>query len=900
MKTASYPIEAILLQTKLYRPSEMREVIERPRLWALLNAGLGRPLTLVTAPSGYGKTTLVGSWLAAENLPAAWLSLDEEDNDLVTFINYFVAALRTVLPGAGHSALALVNSPQNPPPAVLADTLIDDLSRSQGPLIIVLDDYHVIEDESIHRVIDRLVKYIPQGTGLLIISRTTPPLLLGRLRAQSRLHEIYTDDTAFDLEEARQLLNRVAGRTLEPQVVALLERRTEGWAAGLQLAGLSARATSSANLADQLESLGNGPVVDYLIEEVADLIPAAVRDFLLRTSILSRFNADLCAAVVSGESDGTLQTVDTTLGRIVAANLFIFPLDDRGEWFRYHHLFRDVLQRYLRDTLSPADIADLHRRAGRWYEDNGIIAEAIRHAVAAGDELSAARMVETRFHEVLNQEDWRRLARWLDLLPASMQERPAVLIARGSVERLRFRMAIVQDYATRAEHTLSQTADSDLTVDRETLLGELYALFASTAYWREDGDAHAFYTKEALARIRPDRLYAASIVEMQVAYVLDADGRSDEALAYLQDRIEAHRTDGDALAMRLLLGMCSIYASHADLVALQRVGETYLRLAEDNSQAISRGWANLSLGMVAYEWNDVSKAEHHFSQITALPYALSAKCAIDGFIGLCLTLAAARRYDDMERAFADLKQFVAGGGYVAFGPIVDSFERRLTLSRLLAAGDRVPITAAPPPFIGPLNLALQEYPPLTDARWLIALGTEDGLRSAIEKLTGAIYRADQLHSVRRLIEMKALMALAQSGLGRDDEALDALAEALYLAEPGRFVQTFLDCGPVLMPLLQQLVVEDRCAAYATQLLAAFAQSAADIIDTGRSLDALLTNRELDVLERLAKRMSNKEIAAELYVSPQTVKTHAQNLYNKLGVSSRREAVAVAQRLQLIR
>lgn len=444
-----------LLTIKLHRPRLTAPLVERPRLLVRLTAGLEQGLLLVSAPAGYGKSTVVNQWLDTVDLPWAWISLDEHDSDLATFLSYGLAALRSVYPEAGRAVETLLRAPALPAPPVLADALLSDLAALPGPLLLVLDDYHAIQSLDVHAVVRRVVQHLPAHVHLVLTTRADPPLPLERLRGQRQLCELRGADLRFTAEEAAQLLRLELGATPDKETTALLEKSTEGWAVGLHLAALSLCGQNDpAAFVPKIAQSGHQLMLDYLLAEVLQGLPDDRRAALLQTALLDRFCAPLIDAI-QGEDGAILPGADlvTELRR---ANLFLTPLDDQGTWFSYHQLFRQLLRNRLRQAFGQAEICAMHARASAWFAREGLVDEAIVHALQADDPLQAASLVECHIHEMLDREEWRQLERWIGLLPPEMRNRPRLLLAQGWLSFIRYQFLAIVALLEAAEAALAR------------------------------------------------------------------------------------------------------------------------------------------------------------------------------------------------------------------------------------------------------------------------------------------------------------------------------------------------------------------------------------------------------------------------------------------------------------
>ena len=470
--------DKILLQTKLTQPPITSGLIDRPRLFAQLSRSIDHPLTLICAPAGYGKTTLVCSWLAhraagrrenGASLPTAWLSLDQEESDLNLFLRYFIAALRTIFVDACDETLMLLQAGQQPPDAVLRTMFCNDLEKLPGEAILVLDDYHFIHGKAVHSLLGELARHWPKSLHLVLLSRIEPPLPLTSLRAKGMISEIRTQDLRFTSEETAAYLHQWQFASVSQKALPLLEERFEGWPAGLQLAALSLRSADSQESVLRAISSENADITGYLVDEMLTHQFPAIHEFLLKTSHLDRFCASLCEAAI-GEIDAGWN-VRACLDWIERSELFIMPLDNRREWYRYHHLFQELLQQRASAEMSAEQVANLHRRASAWFEERGLIDEALRHALAAGDLDLAARQISAGLRDVINREDRQTLERWLRMLPEELiQQRPELLILRVWVLQFMWRLDLQPQALQQIETLLDTGGGASLAADGLNLL----------------------------------------------------------------------------------------------------------------------------------------------------------------------------------------------------------------------------------------------------------------------------------------------------------------------------------------------------------------------------------------------------------------------------------------------
>lgn len=888
-----------ILRAKLTRPRCEDTLVARPHLMDELERGLDRRLTVVAAPPGYGKTTTVALWLCETDCPNAWLSLDPLDNNPRTFVAYLLAAMSSVYPGAGEQTSALLNSPQPAPPAALADALIEDLAVLPGPLILALDDYHLITDPSLEDMMDRLVRYLPSNIHLVFIARNDPALPVSRMRARGELSELRSGDLRFGPDEAQQLLARLTGRAIDQTTASLLDQRTEGWAIGLQLAALALREGETLTSLNQRLSLeGQRRAADYLVEEVLSKQRPEVRKFLLRTSILERLNDSLCAAVIGQESEDTLR-------KLWHDNLFVAPLDDVQGWYRYHPLFRQLLLQRLKETETPEAVSDLHRRASGWLTGRGLIDEAIGHAIASGDPDAAVRLIDENVHPACDREEWWRIARWLELLPETLRRRPEMLIARAWVLMFNLRIPALARVVAEAEHQLADFPGPD----KERLLEDLGLMKTAVAYWSGDGETALRLARESLEQSTPGGVYARSMTHFYFITGQHAVGQSVAGLAHAQRLLDAQIERSDAFISRIVLAQCLIHLETSDLLSMQRGGETLERIAARAGLATSAAWADYILGLIAYELNDLETAERRLRRVIQSRHLANGRCAYESYLTLVLTLEAKGQPAAADRTFREFHDYLVESDNLAGLSLAEALQLRLAGAR----GSSPALPALTPldarASKADLNLSFLISPMLDRARCLLQVGTRENAREAEIHLANSRAAAEAMHDRRRQAEILALKALALDAQGRREDALAALDQSLGLVEPTQTIRMILDCGPRILPLLQELAARGVRPAYTARLLLASGAGLpqpAQQAGAGRSeqdalmaLRASLTHREMDVLTLLDLRLSNQEIAERLIVEPDTVKKHLHNLYRKLGVGNRREAISYAYHIGLI-
>jgi ATP/maltotriose-dependent transcriptional regulator MalT len=940
-----------ILATKLYVPAPRPKIVARPRLIERLNEGLplGHKLTLISAPAGFGKTTLVSEWVAGCRQPVAWLSLDEEDKNSTHFLNYFIAALQTIAVNVGEGALLVLQSPQPPPIESILTTLLNEIISIPHNFIFVLDDYHLTDSKAVDNALTFLIEHQPPQLHLVITTREDPNLPLARLRVRDQLTELRAADLRFTSSEAAEFLNQVMDLHLSTEDIAALEDRTEGWIAGLQLAALSMRDNQDVHRFIQAFAGDNRYIVDYLIEEVLQRQPEEVRSFLLRTSILDRLNGSLCDAVMRHQDSSA------RLEALQRGNFFLIPLDDKRHWYRYHHLFADVLHMHLM-AEQPDQVPALHRRASEWYEQNGSSADAIRHALAGGDFERAADLVELASPAMSRNRQEAILLGWLQSLPDELlQYRPVlgvtyahVLMASGELEGVEARL---QD----AERWLNTTADMGerpdassaemVVVDKEEfrrLPGMIAIARAGLALARGDVPGTVTYAQRALDLAPEDD------------HMTRGGAAGFLGLAYWTsgDLEAAHRTYADGMASLQKAGNISDAINGATTLAAIRIAQgrlhdamrTYeqaLQLAMEHGTPgfAVRGTADMYVGMseILRERNDLHAATQHLlrskemGEHTGFPenryrwrVAMARIRHAQGDLEGALEML-----DEAERLYmSDFSPNVHPIAawktrvWVAQGRLAEAlgWARKQGLS----AEDELSY--------------LREFEHITLARILLARYGSDHIDSAIHEAIGLLERllkaAQEGGRMGSVIEILLLQALAQHMQGDIPAALLPLGQALTLAEPEDYVRIFLDEGEPMRLLIEDLrgkIVDGSFAVsqsqpmellpYIERLLRSFStgqtattdqQHSPALAPVGRRLGVQvspilpienlvepLSQRELEVLRLLKTELSGPEIARELTIALSTVRTHTESIYSKLNVKTRRAAVKRAIELNLI-
>ncbi|MCW5849548.1 MAG: AAA family ATPase [Anaerolineae bacterium] len=889
-----------LLSTKLFRPPLTSSWAPRPRLVAQLAAASHKPLTLVSGPAGFGKTTLVNEWLnQLDDRRIAWLSLDADDNDTARFCQYLVAALQTLDPAIGASALALLQVTPPAPPAAIVATLVNDINTCLDRAWLVLDDSHLLDNPAIHQALAYLVEHLPPALRLVLTTRADPPLPLARWRARGHLAEIRAADLRFTPDEAARFLNEAMGLTLTSDQVAALEARTEGWIAGLQLAALSLQGRS--DTAGFITSFTGSHryIIGYLVEEVLDQQPPAVQRFLLETSLLERLSAELCDAVTeAGDAAATLEYLERH-------NLFLIPLDDVGQWYRYHHLFADVLQGRLR-AQGAASAADLHRRASRWFEAHALPAEAIKHALAGQDTDGAARLIEDRGLALALAGAGQLLTvqGWLDALPPAVRaSRPRLSLTGAWLAMGRGPVASVEPFLQQTEALVGERADTEA----QAVRGEVATIRALLAGFHLEDPAALEAAQAALDTLPPTATDLRVLVASVLGYALCLRGQVDEAAGVLAPALAAVRAGPGNLTLHVsllvLLGITRQEQGRlAEALALQQAAQALVEVEGRPLPFPSSLLVYSNLASICYEQNRLDEAERLLQVAVHLNETLGdARLLATALIerarvahGRGDVLMARRSADEAVRLIHSVE--AAGSQRLIGAQRATLWLRMGNVERAAAWAEEYAEQAQGLTH----RFIADDVADLTVARLWLAQGQTD---RALDRLTPLEARARA--SGQGCIVLKALLlrALTLQAQGNLPGAITRLDEALTLAAGEGYARVFLDEGAALRRLLERVVAEGRPSrAEARRLLALFeptAPSPAPAAGAASDLVERLSEREMEVLRLIQAGASNQDIADRLVISPNTAKKHTLNIFGKLGVNSRTQALARARELGLL-
>ena len=888
-----------LLITKLSIPPPCQILVPRPRLTNALSKALISALTLVSAPAGYGKTTLVSSWLRQNDVSSTWLSLDEGDNDPLRFLQYLVIALQKIVPEIQPDLLTVLQGAQPGSSQALLNILINQIAGCHNPLILVLDDFHTLHAQPVLEIITYLIDHIPSQLHLVLITRTDPPLLLSRLRVRGQLVDIRENQLRFTRQEIISFLNEVMALKLPDDAITALEARTEGWIAGLQLASIAMQSRISMQGPQDIHAFisaftgSHHYVMDYLVEEVLKLQPKKVGAFLLQTSILDQMCAALCTAVVEADTDGPVDG-QAMLEALEGMNLFTIPLDDERRWYRYHHLFADVLRKRLEYQL-PHLLPALHQHASQWYQQNGFIPEAIRHALAAGDQDRAIQMIEHNGCLLLIRGELSTLPNWIKAVEPHAQARPWMYIFKAWLFALTGCPERVEEMLQTAEKLISSSGpDADLNLMQGTIA-------TARAYRTNlEGETRqaASFARQALEYLPDTGLVPLSLRTVATALLGDASSMNGELEQARQAYRESRQIGQAAGDIHLVIVANSNLANILiEQGLLRQAAEIYsetLHMATrpDGQKFVIAGRVYLELSQLSYEWNDLETAAQQAQRGLAL-------CRQWGNLDLqavgsvlLARLEQAQDHPAIARQAMLIAEKLAGEHHLLPKNFIWV---KYTLARLwIAQGNLEKVSQ----IIQESGITTQdEIPYLREPEYLVLLRlllAQGDVDTALALSKRLLQQAETSKHTSRVIEVLTLQALIFQGKKELDQALIVLKKALALARPERYIRTFIDEGEPLGRLLHLSRSQQIEPEYVTDLLSGFGETAG----AARSRSQPLTLREIEVLRLIEAGCTNQDIADSLVISIPTVKRHISNIYTKLGTKNRTQAVALGKALKL--
>jgi LuxR family maltose regulon positive regulatory protein len=882
-----------LLATKLLVPSARVDSVHRPRLIAQLDAATQAPLTIISAPAGFGKTTLVCAWHAAgsgKDVPLAWLSLEPNDNNLERFFTYLIAALAELHPQLEPNNAAIHQSRQIHSPEVILTPLINDLSGIGNPFALVLEDYHYINDERIHQAVAFLVDHLPPVMRLIILTRVDPPLPLSRLRARNQLAEIRAADLRFERSEATQFLNGVMHLGLSQKEIEALETRTEGWITGLQLAALSLQGQNRPEVSDFISTFSgsNRYILDFLSEEVIKSQPTSVQTFLLQTSILDRLSAPLCNAVTNrNDSQRYLEALEQS-------NLFVTALDQKRQWYRYHHLFADLLRNRLRNS-HPEILPDLHHRASAWYRADGQFAEAIQHANAVQDYALTTSIIEQAANALNMISGWGQVLHWIQSMPGEeIFSRPnlALLKAWGLV--LTDQTDQVESLLGYVKQCLNESQDTSL----QSWRGQLAVIAARQAYLKGEFEAAISYSQRASGLIASDDLTIRYFLLMTLGLSYVSVGMLVKASEALEEAYQCSVGIGNPVAELEAIGTLAEVQEVRGY--LHQAVETYRRILQSAGNRIDLSVlsAHYHLGNVLYEWYQLEQAQHHLETCLSQAQVLHhPEAGLLASLWLARVALARGESDRAAELVLSVEKETAKKAETIVSPYITGFLSMLKLSigMQVEEASSSSISLSLPQEIPYTSFLYSKLAYLTQVRLWLSLNHITEAESLIEMMFPV---AETIGDIGCVIELLALKALVLQRKGRTTGAMMALTQALQRAHPESFIAIFVDLGEPMAELLQRAKNQDILPDFVSRLIALIQKQETSTLPELALIEPL-SQREMEILSLVVAGNSNQEIADELVIAIGTVKKHVSNIYGKLGVQSRTQCVLRAQELNLL-
>jgi LuxR family maltose regulon positive regulatory protein len=903
-----------ILTTKLNIPKPRPQVVLRDQLISRLDEGLVQKLTLISAPAGFGKTTLASEWARHLGQSVGWITLDESDNDVNRFLSYFIAALQRVRENIGQEEVKHLRSPHPPPSEEILISILNQINALSEDIVFFLDDYHLISTRSIHETVTYFLEHMPENLHLVIVSRADPPLPLARLRGLGEVAELRQVDLRFTLDEATNFLRDVMGLGIQAEDVRALNSRTEGWVAGLQMAAVSLQGQENISNSVRIFTGSNRYILDYLLEEVLQRQPEGIQRFLFQSSVLDRLTSSLCDAIVIESEDLGLEGYDrlqspvtglqsqTILEHLENSNLFIFPLDDHRQWYRYHRLFRDLLRKRFQQ-LSPDLIPDLHRRAANWFEEAGMLSDAIEHTLASRDFDHAAQLIEQVAEEILMRSEVGTFTRWLERLPEkTLDDHPHL--------RLYHTWCLL---VTGASNDVIERQLRNIGEINGVLSARVAAVRAYLAIYQCDLSSAWKLSHVAWEGLPEEDLFLRGILSLVFGISLLAKGDVEAGMESLSGVLQASQEDDNVMVGTITIShLARLRMRAGELKEAYDMYQRAIDLARDeNGQTLPiAGEAFMGLGEIFLQWNDLEKAENFILKGIQHTEAWSSVAALEGYLALARVRLAQSRgaevaplvekarklaiqfetttLDDMLVDINEARLFLLQGDVEAASQWVE----RRNVQRFIDSENWFERA-------GDLREHIQKYELIILSRILIAKGESQRAQEILIPLLKAMKK---LQRVDLVLEVRILQAIAQQAIGNMEEAIRNIKEALSLGEPGNFIRIFINEGAAMAKLIYEASKEGFSTEYCGRLLHAFPDQVPEDIGLNSLKSEIiepLTPREREVLSLIEEGLSNKEIAEHLFLSVGTVKVHTRNIYGKLCVSNRTHAAAKARSIGIL-
>lgn len=900
-----------IIKTKIYKPPVPAGTLPRKKLLDMLNTGRNKPLTLISAPAGYGKSTLVSLWLEACDNAGMWVSLSEDDNNIRSFLICITAAIEAKFPAVEQASQRVLNTLHLPSVSILTSLIRTDLEQIPEPFILVLDDYHHIHNQDVNDILTSWLRTPIKNMHITLLTRRDPALPITTLRAQGLLTEIGVEQLRFTVSETTTFLQEIIETPVEGDIAAVLEEKTEGWVTGLRLAALSLK-----NWED-LDRIVNGMqgdfyyVTEYLVSEVLSQQTETIARYLIDTSILNRFNAPLSEALKI--SDKKAVDDKNNIGGqefiewLIEENLFVISLDEKRHWFRYHHLFQQILTDQLKRRRSSEEIAALHLAASGWFAEQGLIEEAIKHALAANDTSLAANLVEKNRLTILNQDKWYILEKMLSMLPETLiQKRSGLLLAQTWMLYHQYEYQSIPSLLDAIEPLLSDDAAD------HCARGEVDFFRGYFAYFINAGTESLKRLKSAgkLVPVIYPETYGQ--VELVHGLTMQMEGHKDVAIHQLHEALYRCGISSNVRKTRLLIALVYIHIIAGDLSIADRINDELFEVSTAGKCSYACAWSIYLKGAICFFRNDMDMAINFFEQMMDMKYILHRRAAIDGMAGLAFAYNAVGEESKANETMECLFEYLIHQNISNYTTLAYACQARLWLMQGKTDPALTWLSTIPSPPVENMFCWI-EILPLTCCRILISQGSDTSIEQAIEKLQEHFSTNNNNHNTMHLINILLLMAVAYEKKSSMDKALEFLEQALELALPGEWLQPFLELGSPMANLLERVVQHSNNANYIEKIQAAFKRGTSGMASDAKNeisvepspvsvppIDMLgLTRREIEILRLLDEGLSNKEIASKIFLSTETIKKHLYNSYQKIGVHGRVNALTKVREMGLL-
>jgi LuxR family maltose regulon positive regulatory protein len=887
----------LILRTKLQMPDLPGDYVYRQNLIEYLNKNINRPCTLVSAGAGYGKSTFVSSWFNQIECNKAWISLDTNDNDIREFLNYFIFSINEKVPGFGKNILPLISGIYLPDIQIITKNLINELNRLDELFILALDDLYFINNMEIFQLISTLLEHPPSNFHLVLISRIDPPIPLSKLRSRNMMKEIRVAHLKFNDKDIKDFLykNIEISRGEVLHIAKILTSKVDGWITGLRLAliHLSFMKFNKHNLEELLTDLNFSE--HYIVDEIIKHLDKDILEFLIQTSILNKINREQIAFIFERNDK---HKTDEIIGKLVANNLFIINLDNERNWYRYHHLFNSFLRKELKEHYSDEYINHIHLKALEWYEKEDMIEDAFYHAMQLNSNETIANLIERNMYKPLNEDRWYVLNEWLKKLPEEIILRsPKLIIAQLWVAQHKNNLWAIPGLLEK----LRKFKKPDMQIVSQMAFFEGFILF-----WEGKIKESIISFRKSLNNISKDKIGAISLSKIYYAIALQMNGEGEKIYKEIEAELYDNKLDN---TYRIILYSTLVFIKLLDgkLSDAEIIINKMKKISDKTNDHFIQNWTFYISGHIAYQRNELVEAEHRFNEAVQNIHLLNTLAPIDCFTGLLICQKVLGKEEDYKRIYEQMNEWIEQRNDPLFTSMAFSSKARLSLFDNNLEQAIKFISQCDSSFYTGNTLFWIEHPRITDTQVLIAKNSNESIKSAIKKLNTYYEFAVKTHN--KVLEMKSLiqLAIAVFKLHNTRLAKDYLLKVLSFAIPNGFTRLFIENGKELLPILK--LIKDDCK-YSREINLLIDEITAlqrkqvapkkhtDSLSSG-TMNIRLSNREIEITNYLSKRYTNKEIANALFISEATVKRHAINIYQKLGVNKRRDAVRKAQELGLL-